>query len=390
MRQKAATAVFTALAWMLVYPAPSPAKPTRSLARSTMRNQIADRPAFHDRPSLHSAAAAQHLSHSDLRMESRRETSEAPRLVAVAAHTSRTPRFHASELDHLPAPKRDRWRSSPKAAESAVHYSFPALHTIEPSRPPADGAATGDEPVDGNRSTLTNVGGILRSDLRTDTQSKSSAEEASVSALLRPLYDLRGRLVVPPPLYGSHDILVHQNQMADREGLERVRDDADLVDLRRARQLVALPENNTIRIDQRLPENRRFARPSVAAFLSVLAADFYASFHLPLQIDSAVRTVEFQQRLIRSNGNAAPAEGDTASPHLTGQAVDIAKRGLSLAQVAWLRVYLQPLIEQGKIDVEEEFQQACFHISVYQSYLPASVPHVSVAAASSLPSEPLR
>jgi len=28
------------------------------------------------------------------------------------------------------------------------------------------------------------------------------------------------------------------------------------------------------------------------------------------------------------------------------------------------------LIEQGKIDVEEEFQQACFHISVYRNYVP--------------------
>jgi hypothetical protein len=93
-------------------------------------------------------------------------------------------------------------------------------------------------------------------------------------------------------------------------------------------------------------------------------------FHTPLQINSAVRTVEFQQRLLRTNGNAAPAEGDTASPHLTGQAVDLAKHGLSLTQIAWLRGYLLPLVQQGKVDVEEEFQQACFHISVYKKYLP--------------------
>ena len=28
-------------------------------------------------------------------------------------------------------------------------------------------------------------------------------------------------------------------------------------------------------------------------------------------------------------------------------------------------------MQSGKIDVEEEFQQACFHISVYRAYLPA-------------------
>ena len=68
------------------------------------------------------------------------------------------------------------------------------------------------------------------------------------------------------------------------------------------------------------------------------------------------------------NGNAAPAEGDTASPHLTGQAVDLAKRGMPLKEIAWMRGYLLPLIESGKIDVEEEFHQSCFHISVYRRY----------------------
>jgi hypothetical protein len=33
-----------------------------------------------------------------------------------------------------------------------------------------------------------------------------------------------------------------------------------------------------------------------------------------------------------------------------------------------------PLVQQGKVDVEEEFQQSCFHISVYKSYLPQPAP----------------
>ena len=94
-----------------------------------------------------------------------------------------------------------------------------------------------------------------------------------------------------------------------------------------------------------------------------------------LQVNSAVRTVDFQAHLIEYNGNAAPIEGDTASPHLTGEAVDLAKHGLSRVEIAWMRAYLAPLIAAGKIDVEEEFQQACFHISVYRKYdepLPAA------------------
>jgi hypothetical protein len=186
--------------------------------------------------------------------------------------------------------------------------------------------------------------------------------------LLPSLYDRRGHLVMPPPLRGSHEILVHQNVMADHDGLDRVRDDADLLDLRNARKLVALPEGETLRVDERLPENRRYTRPWTAEFLSVLARDFYNRFHEPLQINSAVRTVEIQEHLLRVNGNAAPAEGETASPHLTGQAVDIGKRGLSQAEIAWMRDYLEPLIEQGKVDVEEEFKQSCFHVSVYKAY----------------------
>lgn len=199
---------------------------------------------------------------------------------------------------------------------------------------------------------------------------RSVEDEASTPVLLPTLYNRRGRLIVPPPLRGSHDILVHQNQVAEREGLDRVQNDEDLLNLRSEHLLVSLPATNALQIDERLPANRRYCRPWTAEFLAALARAHYAHFHTPLQINSAVRTVEFQQHLVHINGNAAPAEGDTASPHLTGQAIDIAKHGLSLTEIAWLRGYLLPLVQEGKVDVEEEFQQACFHISVYKKYLP--------------------
>ena len=183
-----------------------------------------------------------------------------------------------------------------------------------------------------------------------------------------------GRLRMPPAMKGSHEILVHQNQMADEEGLERVRDDADLMRMRSTRDLVAIPVSNSLVVDERLPEDRRYTRPWVAAFLTAAARAHAARFGGVLQVNSAVRTVQFQVRLLRTNGNAAPAEGDTASPHLTGQAIDIAKHGLSAAEIGWMRGYLMPLVEAGKIDVEEEFQQACFHISVYRNSAPLTVP----------------
>ena len=217
---------------------------------------------------------------------------------------------------------------------------------------------------------------------------RSVEEEASTPVILPSLYNKRGRLIVPPPLRGSHDILIRQNQVAEHEGLDRVRSDDDLLAMRNERLLVSVPASNALQVDERLPLNRRYCRPWTAQFLATLARAHYAHFHTPLQVNSAVRTVEFQQHLIHINGNAAPAEGDTASPHLTGQAIDIAKHGLSRTEIAWLRGYLLPLVQEGKVDVEEEFQQACFHISVYKRYLPATpdernpaAPHHSETAA---------
>ena len=197
-----------------------------------------------------------------------------------------------------------------------------------------------------------------------------------------PVVYRRGKLVVPPALKGSHEILLHQNEMADKDGLARVQDDEDLENLRASGMLVAIPVAQGLRADERLPANRRYCRPWTAQFLAALARAHYARFHTPLQVNSAVRTVEFQQRLLLTNGNAAPAEGETASPHLTGQAVDLAKKGLSLTEIAWLRGYLLPLVQDGKVDVEEEFQQACFHISVYRKYVPQqSAPKKEIAGA---------
>ena len=106
--------------------------------------------------------------------------------------------------------------------------------------------------------------------------------------------------------------------------------------------------------------------------MEMMTRAFYARFHQPLHLSSAVRTVEYQLRLQQVNGNAAAVDGDAASPHLTGQALDFGKHGMSIAQIAWMRAYLGPLMQSGKVDVEEEFQQACFHISVYKAYVPAT------------------
>jgi hypothetical protein len=178
------------------------------------------------------------------------------------------------------------------------------------------------------------------------------------------------RIHFVPPLRGSLESLVRQNQRDEAEDLVRIEDDTQLDQLETAREIVPLPASFSLRVNPDLPSNRRYCRPWTARFLADLAGSHYARFHRALQVNSAVRTVDFQRSLIAINGNAAPADGDIASPHLTGAAVDIGKKGLTLSEISWMRAWLLPLQTAGKIDVEEEFYQACFHITVYRGYAP--------------------
>ena len=182
------------------------------------------------------------------------------------------------------------------------------------------------------------------------------------------------------PLVGSRESLVRQNTHTEADGLTRIEDDAQLNQLRREKKLVPLPVSASLRVNEGLPMNRRYTRPWTAKFLTDLARAHYARFHGPVQVNSAVRTVEYQRHLMAVNGNAAPADGDIASPHLSGAAIDIAKKGLSTSEIAWMRGFLYPLQMAGKLDVEEEFYQSCFHITVYKAYAPPAATPKAPAA----------
>jgi hypothetical protein len=182
-------------------------------------------------------------------------------------------------------------------------------------------------------------------------------------------------------LRGTYESLVRQNVKTEADGLERIEDDNDLNDRIARQMLVPVPASSMLTVNESLPLNRRYCRPWTAVFLSDLARVHAAQFHHPIYVSSAVRTVAFQKQLIQINGNAASAEGDVASPHLTGATIDIAKQGMSLKELDWMRAWLLPLQRDEKIDVEEEFRQSCFHITVYKEYAPdAAEPKVGSPA----------
>ena len=355
-----------ALAVLCLFPAGSFAKTAHRPAHKTAAKPVAKHqahkkvtaaPVRESRTAKHHTAARPGVSRVREERASRRQPRHAVRAVAPE------PRHETREI----ADSASRKATSSDFLRAAKEQPAPLLVIKAPSvevRRPA--RRRRQEPA----ATPVPVVSVIRPAAQRP-QLAPVQDEASTPVILPALYNKRGRLIVPPALRGSHEILIHQNMMADHDGLHRIQDDADLLDMRNHGLLVALPVSSALDVDDRLPVNRRYARPWTAQFLSTLARVHYAHFHDSIQVNSAVRTVEFQQHLIHVNGNAAPAEGDTASPHLTGQAIDIAKHGLSLTEIAWMRAYLLPLVQEGKIDVEEEFQQSCFHISVYKNYMPA-------------------
>jgi hypothetical protein len=199
------------------------------------------------------------------------------------------------------------------------------------------------------------------------------------------------RAGTPISLRGSLASLQRQNMRIESDHLERILDDNDL-NSRIAHGLLApLPTSANLTVNPGLPENRRYCRSWTASFLSDLAKEHSAAFRRPFQVNSAVRTVEYQKRLKRTNGNAAAAEGEVVSPHLTGATIDIGKQGMSRAELLWMRRQLLAMQNAGKIDVEEEFEQACFHITVYKSYTaerPAPKPAQPALREASAPAKP--
>jgi len=333
------------------------------------------------------------------------QTTRIPRLEAssLVTTTSAAPRIYRPAPSYGPLrtyPNSSPYSGTaaiipqPLAPDSAIPPPVPA-GPATPTADPSDSYASG--PVDTrpppssaaelntappNLTQPARQGYGFRTPAPADALSTSAertyAEDAVADAALEASYKAqtmqaalsfnRGRS--PIPLRGNLESLERQNQRLAAEGLERIEDENDLAARIANHLLVPVPTSSALGINGNLPETHRYCRPWTARFLADLAEAHQAAFHRPLQVSSAVRTVEYQKRLMLVNGNAAPAEGDIVSPHLTGATVDIAKDGLSRREMAWMRSHLLDLELTGKIDVEEEFLQSCFHITVYRSYTP--------------------
>ena len=272
--------------------------------------------------------------------------------------------------------------------DSAASLPVDPISEADPrsAKPPAESSAT-----ENGAPAETDIAPTLGTD-RADTSAAGNPLAAPREAV-QPIAPTSGQVAElhRPPIFsgrvssytlrGTHDSLVRQNARAEQDSLERIEDDADLRDRIARGSLVRVPESGALAVNPALPEDRRYCRPWTANFLTDLSRAHQAQFHSPLVVSSAVRTVEYQKQLMRTNHNAADAEGDIVSPHLTGATIDIAKSGLSRREMQWMRNQLLGYQNAGVLDVEEEFHQRCFHITVYKNYASASRSHRSAKVA---------
>lgn len=181
----------------------------------------------------------------------------------------------------------------------------------------------------------------------------------------------------PRALMGTPSKLAQQNRLADDYDLSRMDDPAEVRRLVSSGRLVAIPRSGRgYYIDAKLGRaySHRtvlvYARPWVLRFLKAEGSRFRAKFPgSRLKVSSLVRTEEYQEILTHSNINAARGDDpESRSPHLTGAALDISKKGMSARQLAWLRQRLVSLQARGWIVGTEEIRTNTFHIFVTPEY----------------------
>jgi uncharacterized protein YcbK (DUF882 family) len=165
---------------------------------------------------------------------------------------------------------------------------------------------------------------------------------------------------------GSQSI---QHKRADQDHLSRMENNEMVERWARLELLVRVPEKTSSYYLHAVRSDNRYLRPWAHLFLERLSSQFHSRFGKPMRVTSLLRTAAYQRSLQGRNGNAAAAVGPKRSAHLTGACLDISKKGMSGAQVAWVRNVLHSLRSKEYLYAVEEFQQPVFHILVHRDYV---------------------
>lgn len=286
----------------------------------------------------HVAAAQAHTAHrAPARAAARSETAGA-RSRVVRTHAHVPPRGRTEREVRRPEETR-RWRETSgrdiRAHESRAHEirasEIRRVGERTAAERPISDQAISDRPVterpaterrdtvDDGASSRTKAGAPAadvrapKADLGADfrpeaTEAEDDARGPATDELPEPasLHISRGGM--PAPMRGSLALLERQDTRLEADGLERIEDESDLAARIAHHLLVPLPASAALTVNPELPTNHRYCRPWTARFVANIARLHEAAFHKPLEVNSAVRTVAYQQHLMRINGNAAPAK----------------------------------------------------------------------------------
>jgi hypothetical protein len=178
-------------------------------------------------------------------------------------------------------------------------------------------------------------------------------------SLLTPAYASRHKRIhkvkTVCTLFPTAGSLARQDAEAERLGLKRIQNDAQLHELTADGILVTIRSGRT-QVTSIAPRYR-FLRPWTEATLTELAENYYFDFKMTLFVSSAVRPMTYQRRLARWNHAAAAPD---KSVHPVGIAFDLPKNRLTKQQRVWLQWKLWYWTQTGRVIVEEE--RACFHV----------------------------
>jgi hypothetical protein len=164
------------------------------------------------------------------------------------------------------------------------------------------------------------------------------------------------RAAKTPKLFpATHDSVAEENRRADALGMRRYETMYEVDDAVKIGQLVPI---TGVKINDKLPKDRRYLRPEALSFLERLNRDVGSN----LTVDSAIRPADVQRRLGRFNPNAAPFDGYRASSHERGSTFDISRRSLSVRNYRFLVARLLYYRAIGRILVIEE--RGCLHVFV--------------------------
>lgn len=183
-------------------------------------------------------------------------------------------------------------------------------------------------------------------------------------ALAIPLQGIMGQ-----SLRGSKSALLKQNAVANREKLSRFKTEKEIRKSVKSGRLVPIPNGKFgIRPNSKLEASRRYCRPQSIRFAKVYGARVSKRFKKQWIVNSCVRDEETQTELRKTNKNAAPPFGPTASSHLTGSTMDIRRKGFTQVEQKIIRGWLLKDERCGWIEATEERRQQVWHIMVYKNY----------------------